>query len=338
MDKYKLLMGGDAFFNEDVDLSAFKADYFMFNMEFAYSDESCVLGKVPLVSLYDWKKLIPAQKIIVSLANNHLMDAGDEGFNSTIKYLTENNIAFFGAGTIENSFNNPHIEMIDGQKYAFLGYCTLGKYQSDINSVSFFEKERVLSDLKKCSLIAVDKIIVNMHWGVEESPKETQEQRNIGRWLIDHGVDIVIGHHPHCTQPYEIYKKRYIFYSLGNLYFSDFSVRAFRKTQDDIGIAYRKKQLSWNKKSIVVGMNNHKLSNVDVYKCDYTKKKLRTKKIKRNIESHYRISKFIMYYRKMKSLIVSNTFVEGKVVDVHFFVNEMRMFLKSRRKGKDIEK
>ncbi|MEZ5146693.1 MAG: CapA family protein [Bacteroidales bacterium] len=41
----------------------------------------------------------------------------------------------------------------------------------------------------------------------------------MGRRLIDAGADLIIGHHSHTVQPFEIYKGKYIFYSLGNFVF-----------------------------------------------------------------------------------------------------------------------
>ena len=55
--------------------------------------------------------------------------------------------------------------------------------------------------------------------GIENSEKITDEQRELARWLIDHGVDLVVGSHPHCVQPLDFYHGCPIAYSLGNLVF-----------------------------------------------------------------------------------------------------------------------
>src|SRR5215813_10819465 len=47
----------------------------------------------------------------------------------------------------------------------------------------------------------------------------TDTQRKLARWLIDHGVDLVVGSHPHCVQPLDFYHGCPIAYSLGNLVF-----------------------------------------------------------------------------------------------------------------------
>jgi poly-gamma-glutamate capsule biosynthesis protein CapA/YwtB (metallophosphatase superfamily) len=58
-----------------------------------------------------------------------------------------------------------------------------------------------------------------VHWGIENSERITDEQRELARWLIDRGVDLVVGSHPHCVQPLDFYHGRPIAYSLGNLVF-----------------------------------------------------------------------------------------------------------------------
>jgi poly-gamma-glutamate synthesis protein (capsule biosynthesis protein) len=44
-------------------------------------------------------------------------------------------------------------------------------------------------------------VVCLVHWGIENSENVTDEQRELARWLVDHGVDLVVGSHPHCVQP-----------------------------------------------------------------------------------------------------------------------------------------
>ncbi|HET7376622.1 MAG TPA: CapA family protein, partial [Anaerolineae bacterium] len=62
-------------------------------------------------------------------------------------------------------------------------------------------------------------VVCLVHWGTENSERITDEQRELARWLIDRGVDLVVGAHPHCVQPLDFYHGRPIAYSLGNLVF-----------------------------------------------------------------------------------------------------------------------
>ena len=62
-------------------------------------------------------------------------------------------------------------------------------------------------------------IVCLVHWGMENSERVTDQQHELARWLIDRGVDLVVGSHPHCVQPLDFYHGRPIAYSLGNLVF-----------------------------------------------------------------------------------------------------------------------
>ena len=62
--------------------------------------------------------------------------------------------------------------------------------------------------------------IAYLHWGTEFIPYPSVEQKQFAHWLIDVGFDLIIGMHPHVLQGYEIYKGKYIFYSLGNFVFN----------------------------------------------------------------------------------------------------------------------
>ena len=84
-----------------------------------------------------------------------------------------------------------------------------------------FEKRlrSALDSLKNNS----DFIILSFHWGKEKSTVPKQYQQYFAHYAIDHGADLIIGHHPHVLQGMEIYKGKLIAYSLGNLAFSAYS-------------------------------------------------------------------------------------------------------------------
>ena len=58
-----------------------------------------------------------------------------------------------------------------------------------------------------------------VHWGIENTSIVTDEQRELARWLVDNGVDLVVGSHPHCVQSLDFYHGCPVAYSLGNLVF-----------------------------------------------------------------------------------------------------------------------
>ena len=67
-----------------------------------------------------------------------------------------------------------------------------------------------------------DIIIVYTHWGTEYKTESAENIKNLGRRFIDSGADMVIGTHPHVTQPMEEYKGKRIYYSLGNFIFDQY--------------------------------------------------------------------------------------------------------------------
>lgn len=68
----------------------------------------------------------------------------------------------------------------------------------------------------------MDFIIVSLHWGLEYEAPPHPHQIETAHRLIDNGVDLIIGHHPHVIQGIEKYRGKYIFYSLGNFLFDQY--------------------------------------------------------------------------------------------------------------------
>lgn len=164
---------------------------------------------------------------IVSLANNHIYDHLEDGFYKTTKFLNNNSIKFLGASQEENEADTPQFLTKEGIKLGLLGYVT-----DDTNPnlpldskvfLNIFDLRKAMIDIEQLKG-KVDHIILLLHWGgrVEGGNYPDFDQPQIAKELIDAGADLIIGHHSHTIQPYEIYKGKYIFYSLGNFCFSDF--------------------------------------------------------------------------------------------------------------------
>ena len=77
-------------------------------------------------------------------------------------------------------------------------------------------------------------VVLLLHWGgrVEGGYYPDREQKIQARKLIDNGADLIIGHHTHTLQPYEKYKGKYIYYSLGNFCFADYQTDGIIKHLD----------------------------------------------------------------------------------------------------------
>jgi hypothetical protein len=163
----------------------------------------------------------------VTLAHNHVFDNLKDGFINTTSFLIQNNIDYLGASIDKGYEKKPLFKMINGISFCFLNYVTLDtnpNLPKDANVyLNYFNIEEVINDINSFKK-EVDYLILLIHWGgrVEGGFYPDWDQPKIARKLIDSGADLIIGHHTHTIQPFEIYKGKYIFYSLGNFCFSDF--------------------------------------------------------------------------------------------------------------------
>ncbi len=141
---------------------------------------------------------------VVNLANNHTYDYYEKGYNDTVDVLKSANVGFYG----NNVFL---VEEVQGVKIGFAGFNGFGDIKSTSTQIKtaleYFEENNI--DIK----------IVSFHWGIERENYFNEKQQTLGRFAIDNGANLVIGHHPHVLQGIEEYNGNYIVYSLGNFVF-----------------------------------------------------------------------------------------------------------------------
>lgn len=158
---------------------------------------------------------------ILSLANNHTMNFGKAGLESTIKVLDENNISRIGAGLNSEDIYKPAIKNIKGIKFVFFAFTySFDQRESsgEIYGIADMSIEKMKEVVGKAEL-ENDIVIVSMHAGTEYAISPNKQQKKFAREAIDAGADLIIGHHPHIVQTIEKYKDKYIIYSLGNFVF-----------------------------------------------------------------------------------------------------------------------
>jgi len=153
------------------------------------------------------------------LANNHIMDYGEESLIDTINELSKNKYKYFGAGKNLTEAKVPILFEEKGLKFAFINACDKEfSIATDnlpgANPFDIIEIYEQVIELKK----NIDKVFLIYHGGLEHYPLPTPTQRRTFRFLIDIGVDGIICHHTHIFGAYEYYKNKPIFYSLGNFY------------------------------------------------------------------------------------------------------------------------
>ncbi len=157
---------------------------------------------------------------IVSLANNHAFDGGDEGFGRLVVLLEKQKISWFGAGLNSADAGRACILDIKGVRVAMIGAVDAStgarRFAGPASSgVAPFDLEFLCQKIKLLSG-QVDHIIVSPHWGQERFRFPSPEQIRQAHTLIDAGASMVIGHHPHVIQGMELYQAHPIVYSLGN--------------------------------------------------------------------------------------------------------------------------
>lgn len=159
----------------------------------------------------------------VNLANNHSMDFGTVGLNDTLEALHQAGVDWVGAGENLAAARRMILYQIQGKKVAVLAYSlTLPAefWANDLHSGTMPLQERLMLEDVAVARRTADIVIVSVHWGEEGTARLRPYQPRLGHMMIDAGVDVVIGHHPHVLQGVERYKNGIIFYSLGNFAFA----------------------------------------------------------------------------------------------------------------------
>ena len=310
---------GDVALIDDTLKSEYKPiNPYVFNLECVVKDRKTkllpTLGKINLSSENNaFASIFGKLPIAVVVSNNHIYDYGDEGYHITVK-----NMSNLGIATISNK------PIIINEKLCFLAFMFFK--DNELFQFSYVDAKDYIQNIRKDNPDM--RIVVQMHWGIENCPNETKEQKKVAHWLIDNGVDLIIGHHPHCLQPVEKYKGKMIFYSLGNALFGNICTPShYDKTYNPQRI-YRFRWQSWNRKTIAVNYDeeNNVVESVDYL---YQRKNILICK-KKNValdkilKKKIRFPKIKFYLRKYFLFLASNAFVDGKLFDLSALKHEMR--------------
>jgi poly-gamma-glutamate capsule biosynthesis protein CapA/YwtB (metallophosphatase superfamily) len=159
---------------------------------------------------------------IVSLANNHSLDYGQEGINQTLEILKSRNIAFNGVMKGDLSVSNePSILEVNGVKVGFLCYSEVSHWKFQATPSKYGTMPSYFKEMKrdiKNARPKVDILVIYLHWGKEGQEVQKFQYKN-SKKILDYGADLLISSHTHLFQDIEKYKGKYIFYGLGNFVF-----------------------------------------------------------------------------------------------------------------------
>jgi poly-gamma-glutamate capsule biosynthesis protein CapA/YwtB (metallophosphatase superfamily) len=236
---------GDVLIHDTVFLDAATADGFDFKPMFAQvkdtltkpdillANQETILGGVELgLSGYPTfnspreigDALIDAGVDIVSTANNHTLDKGEKGIQSSMSYLSEVGLPYVG------SFKNPEDQQRlrvlnhNGVDIAYLSY-TYGTNGIPVPEgkdflVNLIDKAAMKEEIHRAKDES-DVVVMSIHWGNEYQRSPDSIQEELAHFIVNEGVDVVFGHHPHVLQPMEWIqaddgRKAFVIYSLGN--------------------------------------------------------------------------------------------------------------------------
>lgn len=145
---------------------------------------------------------------VLNLANNHALDQGVDGVNTTTQVLDENHLLHMGTGkTLEQAWTPAIIER-NGIKIGFIGASYASSNDGGRTTNTYVARIEDIDRLKaQVSLLksSVDFVVVTMHAGTEYTQQPNQSQINFAHAAVDAGADIVIGAHPHWVQERELY-------------------------------------------------------------------------------------------------------------------------------------
>ncbi len=204
------------------------ADIMMVNNEFAYSTRG---SKTPDKSFTfranpDRVTILKEMGVdIVSLANNHALDYGQDALLDTFDTLTQAGIDYIGAGEDLERAKAPVYYTIGDKKIAYIAASrvvfAMDWYAADSKPgmIGTYDPAPVLETIREATTNS-DFVVAFLHWGVERSTYPEKYQRDLARQYIDAGADLVVGCHPHVMQGFEFYKGKPIAYSLGNYWFN----------------------------------------------------------------------------------------------------------------------
>lgn len=198
------------------------------NLECAFSDDEVLNGKAysSVLPTACNDNIVCAGFSALSVANNHVYDAGCKCFDSVLVELERRGVAYFGTR------EKPYVTLLDGgRKIAVIGCLEPCRSRGP----EIFRQEDVLPLIKRIRK-DFDKVYIYPHWGKEGEYTRWPApwQRRLARKWIEAGADGVFGSHSHVFQGREEYKGKPIYYSLGNYCFQHPESKLYEGT--DVGL------------------------------------------------------------------------------------------------------
>jgi len=216
--------------------------------------------------------LVTAGFDVLTLASNHIMDAGEVGLEDTLQWLRENRIPYTGGGMDIAESRRPAIVERDGTRFGFLNYNCVGPKETWATSekpgcayvhvITHYELDHatpggppdiytwvesktmrgMIEDIRKLRPLC-DVLAVSFHKGIAHTPAKLAEyEHQVSYAAIDAGADVIFGHHAHILKGIELYKGKAIFHGLCN-FVAYLPLLAPKPNQDPLSWARRRREL-----------------------------------------------------------------------------------------------
>lgn len=161
-----------------------------------------------------------------TLANNHILDQGEECLLDTKNRIEAAGIKTVGAGAnLSEASEILYIENVE-QRVAVINCCEnefsiATNNSSGANPLNPIQQYYKIQEARQ----KADYVLVIVHGGHELYQLPSPRMKETYRFFVDAGADAVINHHQHCYSGYEVYKDKPIFYGIGNFLFDRKGVR-----------------------------------------------------------------------------------------------------------------
>ena len=197
---------GPAYFLQSVKPVFEADDLTIVNMEGTLTESTSRMDKTfAFKGPADYTKILTEGSVeAANLANNHSRDYGEQSYTDTIAALD-------AAGIVNFGYDRTAVMDVNGVKVGLVGTYELAEGMGC--------EEEMIANIKAVEDQGAQIVIVSFHWGIERENYPDENQVNLAHSAIDHGADLVLGHHPHVLQGIEVYNGKNIVYSLGNLCF-----------------------------------------------------------------------------------------------------------------------
>jgi hypothetical protein len=207
------------------------ADYPVINLETPVLDNPVTPHPTKGYAFYTLPDVLPAFKSLgieyVSLGNNHVYDYLDMGAIETIRNIQQADLNYSGFGMdLDESFL-PYRTTIKGFNYSFLAMTSItGEHspplyvatETKAGAADLTDRDRVIKSIKREETEGYIPI-AQLHMGYEYTQKPPDSVRKYIHGAIDAGARLVVSHHPHTAQGFEIYQDVFAIHSLGNFIF-----------------------------------------------------------------------------------------------------------------------